>query len=400
MRNIKISKSNYTPLARQPVEYVERKGKGHPDTLIDGIVEKFSVELSKRYIEEAGEILHHNVDKALIVGGESETGFGKCRITKPIEVILSGRAVRSGPGFSVPVDDIAVEAARTYLKENTRFLDVDKEVVYTSKVMKGSSDLGGIFKRSADVPLANDTSFGIGFAPFSETEKLVLEAERFLNGAEFKKAAPEVGEDIKVMGVRDSGAISLTISAAMVGNLMASMDDYARSKEKVMESVMKLAKGITNLDVNVEVNTGDDENGEDVYITKSGLSCEAGDDGSVGRGNRVNGLITPFRRMTLEAAAGKNPVNHVGKIYSVAANEIAKDIVSIYPQIEECNVYIVSQIGRKISDPKHLNIEVAPEGGASPDPIKNKIFDIADSALENLGYLTNELVDGKYSIGY
>ena len=400
MRNIKISKSNYTPLARQPVEYVERKGKGHPDTLMDGIVEKFSVELSKRYIEEAGEILHHNVDKALIVGGESETGFGKCRITKPIEVILSGRAVRSGPGFSVPVDDIAVEAARDYLKENTRFLDVDKEVVYTSKVMKGSSDLGSIFKRSADVPLANDTSFGIGFAPFSETEKLVLEAERFLNGAEFKKAAPEVGEDIKVMGVRDSGAISLTISAAMVGNLMASIDDYAKSKEKVMESVMKLAKGITKLEVNVEVNTGDDEKGGDVYITKSGLSCEAGDDGSVGRGNRVNGLITPFRRMTLEAAAGKNPVNHVGKIYSVAANEIAKDIVSIYPQIEECNVYIVSQIGRKISDPKHLNIEVALEGGASPDPIKNKIFDIADSALENLGYLTNELVDGKYSIGY
>ncbi len=400
MRNIKVSKSNYTPLARQPVEYVERKGKGHPDTLIDGIVERFSVELSKRYIEEAGEILHHNVDKALIVGGESETAFGKCRITKPVEVILSGRAVRSGPGFSIPVDEIAVDAARNYLKENTRFLDVDKEVVYTPKVMKGSSDLGGIFKRSADVPLANDTSFGIGFAPFSETERLVLEAERFLNGAEFKKAAPEVGEDIKMMGVRDSGVISLTISAAMVGNLLASMDDYAQSKEKVKESVIKLSKGITSLEVNVEVNTGDDEKGGDVYITKSGLSCEAGDDGSVGRGNRVNGLITPFRRMTLEAAAGKNPVNHVGKIYSVAANEIAKDIVNIYPQIEECNVYIVSQIGRKISDPKHLNIEVALEGGASPDPIKNKIFDIADSALENLGYLTNELVDGKYSIGY
>lgn len=396
MRNIKISKSNYTPLARQSVEYVERKGKGHPDTLIDGIVEKFSVELSKRYIEEAGEILHHNVDKALIVGGESETGFGKCRITKPIEVILSGRAVRSGPGFSVPVDDIAVEAARTYLKENTRFLDVDKEVVYTSKVMKGSSDLGGIFKRSADVPLANDTSFGIGFAPFSETEKLVLEAERFLNGAEFKKAAPEVGEDIKVMGVRDSGAISLTISAAMVGNLMASMDDYARSKEKVMESVMKLAKGITNLDVNVEVNTGDDENGEDVYITKSGLSCEAGDDGSVGRGNRVNGIITPFRPMSLEAAAGKNPVNHIGKIYNLLATQIASDVVREYQGVTECNLAIMSQIGKRIDEPLNLNIELYTENGTNFDNARSKAKYVAEGWLENLGEFTLDISLGKY----
>jgi S-adenosylmethionine synthetase len=42
-------------------------------------------------------------------------------------------------------------------------------------------------------------------------------------------------------------------------------------------------------------------------------------DAQFGRGNRINGLITPCRPMRLEAAAGKIPVTHVGKIYNVMA---------------------------------------------------------------------------------
>jgi S-adenosylmethionine synthetase len=38
-----------------------------------------------------------------------------------------------------------------------------------------------------------------------------------------------------------------------------------------------------------------------------------------GRGNRVGGLITPCRPMTLEAAAGKNAAMHVGKSYSIVS---------------------------------------------------------------------------------
>ena len=400
MRNIRVAEISHLPLEAQEVEYVERKGKGHPDTLIDGIVERFSVELSKRYMEDAGEILHHNVDKALIVGGESEASFGKCRITKPIEVILSGRASRGIRGSDIPIDEIAVKSAKEYLRENTRFLDVEKEVIYTPKVLKGSDDLVKVYGRSADIPLSNDTSFGIGFAPFSEAEKVTLEVERTLNSKQFKDSFPAVGEDIKVMCIREGGKLSLTIAAAMVGNLLSSEKDYEKAKESVLASAIGTAKKITDMEVDVAVNSGDSGKEGGFYITKSGLSCESGDDGSVGRGNRVNGLITPFRHMTLEAAAGKNPVNHVGKIYSVAANEIARDIVSIYPQIVECSVYIVSQIGKKISEPKHLNIEVALDGGKSPDLIRNKVYDIADSAMENLGYLTKEILDGKYSIGY
>lgn len=71
------------------------------------------------------------------------------------------------------------------------------------------------------------------------------------------------------------------------------------------------------------MNVSDTGSAQDSYLTVTGLSAESGDDGQVGRGNRVNGLIAPYRPMSLEAAAGKNPVTHVGKLYNIIAMRIA-----------------------------------------------------------------------------
>ncbi len=396
-KNIRVAEGFSTVVAEQPVEYVERKGLGHPDSLIDGIMESVSTGLSNAYIDSTGKILHHNVDKGLIIGGSSDVSFGNGSITKPIEVILAGRAARSYQDISIDVDGIAIKAAKDYLRAHTRFLDVEKEVLFQSKILKGSADLSEIFDRNTDVPLANDTSFGIGFAPFTKTEKLVLETERMLNSQEYKKSHPEVGEDVKVMGIRDMDDISLTVAIAFVSSKIQSAEDYQDKKEKVRNDIISFAKKLIGNDVEVTINNGDSKSGK-VYITKSGLSCEAGDDGSVGRGNRVNGLITPFRRMSLEAAAGKNPVNHIGKIYNVLAKEIANDIVTLYPQVKECNVSIVSQIGRKIDDPKHLDVKISTEKREELDNIRKKVNDIAEQSLENIGYLTHEIISGKHSM--
>ena len=398
MENIRVSRNAYPRLEEQPVEYVERKGIGHPDSLIDGIVERVSVELSNAYMDAAGAILHHNVDKGLIVGGSSEARYGYGAITRPIEVILTGRAVQEYQGTRISVDDIAVQAAASYLKEHTRFLDLEKEVNIVSKIVKGSDDLVGIFSKGMDMPLANDTSFGVGFAPFTPTERLVLETEHMLNSKQYKEAMPAVGEDVKVMGVRDGNSITLTVAAAFVAPLVSSLDDYKAKKERVASDISALARKLVGKDVDVVVNVGDHHEDGFVYLTKSGLSCEAGDDGSVGRGNRVNGLITPFRRMSLEAAAGKNPVSHVGKIYNVLANELANDIVTAYPQVKECNVSIVSQIGRRIDDPKHLDIRINTEKPEEADALVGKLSDLAKQSLANLGFLTKEILAGKHSM--
>ncbi len=291
MSDISVEERKATPIAEQAAEFVERKGIGHPDSLIDGIVEKVSFELGKAYRENAGFVLHHNVDKGLIIGGTSEVGFGYGKIVTPIEVIIAGRATKFYNGKEIDVDNIAISAARNYLKEHTRFLDVDKEVRFYSKILKGSSDLNSIFARSQDIPLANDTSLGIGFAPLTETERLTLETERFLNSAEYKKKMPSVGEDIKVMGIRDGDRILLTVAIAFVAQFVKSIDEYIAIKEKVAKDILKKASSITSKETNIVINNGDSHKDKSVYLTKSGLSCESGDDGSVGRGNRVNGLI-------------------------------------------------------------------------------------------------------------
>jgi S-adenosylmethionine synthetase len=385
-------------ISEQAVEFVERKGIGHPDSLIDGIVENASVSLAREYMEHAGAILHHNVDKGLIVGGAADVKFGRGTISKPIEVIVAGRATKSFKGGNIDVDRIAMDAAREYLKAHTRFLDLEREVVFTSKIAKGSDDLTHLFARESEIPLANDTSFGIGFAPFTETERLALETERYLNSKEYKTKIPAVGEDIKVMGVREGDRITLTVAIAFVAEHVQSIEAYNSNKDRVKKDIIKLAKKITNKEVDISINHGDPEGSDVVYITKSGLSCESGDDGAVGRGNRVNGLITPFRNMSLEAAAGKNPVNHIGKIYNILSKKVAEDIVRDYPSIKECNVAIVSQIGRRIDDPRSVYIDAIMAEGESLDPIASMVQGVAEEGLRNIANISRDISLGKYEM--
>jgi len=399
MKNIFIEENKAPVVSDYNVEFVERKGLGHPDTLIDGIVEKASVELSKYYLSEFGRVLHYNIDKGLIVGGSSNVGFGWGEVTKPIEVIIAGRATDSFEGKKIPVDDIVIKAAEDYLKENTRFLDLNNEVVLNSKILRGSSDLNQIFTRSDGAPLANDTSFGIGFHPLTETEKLVLETERFLNSKNYKKKTPAAGEDIKVMGVREKNQITLTIAIAFVAKLVNSIEEYIQLKEKITADVLKHSQKITGRQVSIIINNGDSHEKKEVYLTKTGLSCESGDDGEVGRGNRINGLITPFRSMSLEAAAGKNPVNHVGKIYNVLSEEIAKEVATLHQnQVKDCTVLTVSQIGRSIADPKNLNIRITMKKGEKLEAIQKQVQNLAEEKLENITKLTREIIQGKHQM--
>ena len=397
MKNISIHQLNVKPVSEQNTEYVERKGVGHPDSLIDGICDATSVALCKRYMEETGIIMHHNVDKGLIVGGAVDVGYGRGKITKKIEVIVTGRALALLNNKQLDVNGLAVQVAKDYLKKNTRFLDIEDEVNFKGMIASGSSDLIGVFERARhEVPLANDTSFGIGFAPFTDVENLVLETEHYLNSKAYKGSVPSVGEDVKVMGMRDGEKITLTVAIAFVSKFIDNIDTYVKTKERVENDVINNAKKFTDKEVRAFVNTGDSIEDEDIYITKTGLSCESGDDGSVGRGNRVNGIITPFRHMSLEAAAGKNPVNHIGKIYNILATSMAERIAEDYPEIKECDVSILSQIGKRISEPHNLNINLITEQQGDFEKLKGKVYYTAESMLDNLSQFTLDISLGKY----
>lgn len=396
-RNIIIERGSYVPAPNREVELVERKGLGHPDSIIDGIMEEISKELSKAYINEFGKILHHNVDKGQVCGGGTEVSFGGGVFKKPIYVLLTGRATDKVEGKEIPTQHIALKAAREYLKKAVRNLDIDNDVEFESRISPGSADLVELFLRGPKIPFANDTSFGTGYAPLDDLENVVLAIENHLNSDPYKTAHPEVGEDIKIMGVREGKKLRITVALAFISKFVHTLDEYIGFKERIKKDAESAARKITDKEIVIFVNTADDEKNNSVYITLTGTSAEMGDDGSVGRGNRVNGLITPFRSMTLEAAAGKNPVNHVGKIYNVLSFEIARQVVQELPDVEDITITLLSQIGKPIDQPKVASAEVITKDG-SYDKIKSKVHYIIDKNLENITETTNKIVFGKVSV--
>jgi len=399
LANVVVSPMDFKPVYENPVEIVERKGIGHPDTICDHLAEELSVALCKLYLKEFGFVQHHNVDKALLVGGVADPRFGGGEIITPIEIYLVGRAVKEKEGKLLPVDELAIEVAKEWLKKNIPNLDVEKHVVVTPKIRPGSKDLVELFERFAkkgEVPLANDTSFAVGYAPFDDLERVVYNTERFLNSPEFKRNHPYLGEDIKVMGVRLGDKIRITIAAAFVDKFVDSVSDYLEKKEVVRKAALENALKYTDKEVEVFVNTADNPEGGSVYITVTGTSAEAGDDGQVGRGNRPNGLITPYRPMTLEAAAGKNPVSHVGKIYSAVANLIANRVVKEVEGIEETYVYLVSQIGKPITEPQVCDVKVRTKKDLKG--LEEVIKKIADEEIEKIPEIWKGYVEKKFSV--
>ncbi|MEM3836142.1 methionine adenosyltransferase [Pyrobaculum sp.] len=398
-----VEQVDKTPVARRLVEIVERKGQGHPDYIADGISEWVSRYLSRYYLQRFGVILHHNVDKTLVVGGQAAPRFGGGEVLQPIYVLVSGRAtyeVRTRDGVvKIPLGPVVIQAARDWIKQHFRFLDPDAHVVIDYRIGHGSADLVGIYDLGVTgVPLANDTSVGVGYAPFTPLEELVYKTERLLNSRDFKAKYPEVGEDVKVMGVRVGKDVRLTVAAAMISRFVKDKSHYLSVKEEVKKVIEDLAAKIApDYNVDVTVNAADKPEFDIYYLTVTGTSAEHGDDGMTGRGNRANGLITPMRSMSLEAAAGKNPVSHVGKIYNVVAQRIADRVYKEVKNIIEVYVEIVSQIGKPINEPKILNVEVIKEGALTGDT-RNEIEAIAREELQRITKVTDLILSGEVSL--
>ena len=400
VRNIVVEEMVRTPVEMQKVELVERKGIGHPDSIADGIAEAVSRALSREYIKRYGIILHHNTDQVEVVGGKAYPQFGGGEVIKPIYILLSGRAVELVDREIFPVHEVAIKAARDYLRKAVRHLDLEHHVIIDSRIGQGSVDLVGVFNKAKEnpIPLANDTSFGVGYAPLSETERIVYETEKLLNSDEFKKKYPAVGEDIKVMGLRKGDEIDITIAAAIVDSEVQTPDDYMTVKEAIYEAARGVAEAHTERKVNVYVNTADDPEKGIYYITVTGTSAEAGDDGSVGRGNRVNGLITPNRHMSMEAAAGKNPVSHVGKIYNLLSMLIANDIAEQVEGVEEVYVRILSQIGKPIDEPLVASVQIIPKKGYHLETIQKPAYEIADAWLADITRIQKMILEDKLNV--
>lgn len=395
-RNIFIEELNNASIEKQGTEFVERKGIGHPDSIADGLAESVSRSLCKMYLEKYGRILHHNTDEVQVVGGQSAPVFGGGSILEPIYVLLVGRATTEVNGQRLPYRTCAMKAASDYLEKTCKNLDVEWDIALDCRIGQGSVDLRGLYETKR--LLANDTSFGVGFAPLSETEKVTLQTEKFINGKLCKKL-PELGEDVKVMACRHGSKTNLTVAVAMVSSKIPDGSHYKSCIEEMNDKVTDFAQKLTTRELTVDINTADDYDRGIFYLTVSGLSMENGDDGSVGRGNRANGLITPMRPMSMEASAGKNPVTHVGKLYNIMANQVADEIYKIgRGDILEVHARILSQIGHPIDQPQVASAKLIYAPNVNPKKYEKEIRAVYNQHLANITGLTDKIVNGKVTV--
>lgn len=397
-------------------EIVERKGIGHPDTLCDTIAEKVSQAYSQYCLDHYGIILRHMVDKIALSGGSAKVKFGGGEMQKPIRLYLNCRFTRTYQSETIPYLEIVTDVVRKHFEEVLPLLDLDKwlMIVDNTHFAPGpgvvyEADGSTLNERQFffEVPQkefavfhdnslrSNDTSTTVSYSPLSVTEKIVILVEKTLNGKEFKKLYPFVGSDVKVMARRIQKKVDITACVPFIALHTPDKEFYAQKLILLEQLIKEVVLGQhKNYEVSVSLNTRDNPSKSDYYLTLTGSAIESGDEGVVGRGNRYNGIIPFTRHMSIEACCGKNPVYHVGKIYTAIGSLISSEIFSLLG-LETC-VYLTSQMGRSISDPWSAYVEVY---GGSISPTQRQFIEgIVERCLANANETTKKIVKGEINL--
>ncbi|MGH2458360.1 MAG: methionine adenosyltransferase [Chloroflexota bacterium] len=402
MYEINVERLDCPTVGEQPIEIVERKGIGHPDSICDGIMERAAVALAKEYRRRLGCVVHFNLDKGLLAAGSAERWFGGGRLVAPMRLVFGDRATYRWSGIDVPVGDIVRDAARAWFREHLPRIDPDRDVVYQSELREGSTELQRTVRPGTQPAPANDTSAAVGYAPLSGTERLVKKATTYLNGADFKRQFPDAGEDVKVMAFRMATCCRLTVALPFLATDVTSENQYFRRKSEVARALMAYLDQLPSRPplLDLELNSLDAPGAQaaGVYLTLLGTSAEDGDSGEVGRGNRVNGVISLNRPSSAEAAAGKNPVSHVGKLYNVLSFQLARRIHEQVSGVREVYVWLGSQIGRPVNDPAMAAVQVVLAPRCRIGPVQRAASAIVQHGLDTLDELSNALIEGTVRI--
>lgn len=396
-----ILESSRIPPAQEAVEIVERKGLGHPDTICDAVMEAVAVQLAQAYLKTCGRVLHFNADKGMLVAGQVACRFGGGSVLAPMRLVMGDRATFEWKGKPLPVKEIAERAAYKWFKRHLPRIKPPKDLECQVELKPASEELRSVSERPREA-VANDTSATVGYAPFTPTERLVFQVEQFLNGRAFKKEFPDTGEDVKVLAVRREKDLTVTVAMPFLAPLIRSESEYFKRKALVEQALTQFVtrkSGIgfsPHIFLNVLDRPGAGEAG--TYLTLLGTSAEAGDSGEVGRGNRVCGIISLRRPASAEAAPGKNPVAHVGKIYNVLAQVLAEDIHRKVRGLQDVTVWITSQIGRPISSPQAVVVEVIPASGTTLAAVRPQIQREVQLAFSHMKSFCKALTRGSYGV--
>ncbi|MEU5401402.1 methionine adenosyltransferase [Streptomyces sp. NPDC005963] len=376
-----------------PYELVERKGVGHPDTMCDAMAERMSRYYSLHCLKEFGGVAHHWFDKVTLYGGGADIDYGRGELTAPYRVKVFGKGAFRVGDTEIPVQDIVFRAAADVLSQVTTGFDATRHLVVEIGVVDHQGSGRGVSRYQPGSPgelvplrspglVSNDTNLLHGYAPLSRLETAVSELEHLINGAAFKQRHPDSGWDVKVFGSRRGETFSLVVNMPFLAAHIESMDHYLARKAVIQQELEEFVTSLKIGDFRMLMNATD-RNGRP-YLTALGSVADTGDVGVVGRGNRVNGLITPMRPMSIEAPAGKNPLDHTGKIYNVMAMRLAQQVHEEFGG--PAQVHIFTSKEAPLERPDEVVVTTV-------DAEESALTDLVNAAVAGTGDLTAELIE-------
>lgn len=405
--------TNLEDLSKSDFEIVERKGRGHPDTLSDKLAELLSRTYCEISREKFGTILRHQFDKLTIMGGKCDVRFGGGGFVSPIRLLINGRATPEVGKEKVFFRDRLIQTASDFLEKELRNFDfitncrlmfevtanTTRGILLNDKPAERTSAYSRFRPSKLEDlpeytnPVSNDTAVGCGWAPYTPLEAMVLELEQKLNSDDTKIKYPWLGSDIKIMAVRNKNQVQLTLCVPQISTEVSNLEHY---KENI-QTIRSLIGGIVTkygdtFSVTFSLNTADGAGQRDdlLYMLYTGSCAESGDEGQVGRGNRLGGVISSRRPFSIEGLSGKNPQYHGGKIYSVMAWELAKRIWEKFGV--PCEVFIVSQSDVPLSEPWAVTVN-------STQPLDEAAINgMIDELRNDIGGFTDKLVRGEYQL--
>ena len=102
--------------------------------------------------------------------------------------------------------------------------------------------------------------------------------------------------------------------------------------------------------------------------------------------------------MSTEAAAGKNPVSHVGKIYTLLAHRLAAEIYASVPELQEVYVWLCSQIGQPIDRPLIASAQLILPPDVALAEVEPTVKDVVEQELATMADFTARLARGELPV--
>lgn len=399
-----IAVENIDGLGHLNFQVVERKGSGHPDTLVDELAAKMNAAYARYCLEKFDIIPTHDNDKLHLVGGRVDVGFGSGTLVAPVQLFLNGRVTSAFAGEEIPVHELYQQAIADHMRlVFNGLIDPVTDLALNWHLRKDSSpgrlrETTGYRARMFE-PLrredvrgydgllrCNDTSMGSGFAPFNALELAVIAVETELNSPEFKATHLYLGTDIKIMARRFGATCHVTACLPQIARYVPNVAAYRQNLKEVAYYIQnRFEELLPDHKIVFRYNTRDDYDNLSLYLTVTGSAIDSGDCGAIGRGNRFCGFISPQRPINLEGMCGKNEVYHVGLLYNVAAQCAAEALYHTTGHYAE--VTLVGESGQPLLEPATILVRTACQ-----DLTSQIAEEIVMRVVEKIPQITQDLV--------